>query len=111
MFEFINSNTIKLEKLTGTVIYLVADTLGKLESYDTLSKVCDVSEFECDAEKLVCVYAPYGFDAQKMIIASIGDGHDRAKNENTGGIVFDKLYRGHKNAVSLVVSSGHSVCL
>jgi leucyl aminopeptidase len=103
MFEFINSNTIKLEKLTGTVIYLTADTLGGLEAYDSLLKICDASEFECKAEKLVSVYAPYGFDAQKIIIASVGDGSDRTKNENTGGIVFDKLYRGQKNTVSVVV--------
>lgn len=102
MFQFIDNKNIKLEKLQGTIVYLASDSLGNLEAYDSLGKVLQAADFKCEAEKSLSVYAPHGFDADRFIIASIGDGLNRQKNENTGGSVFDGLYRGHKNAVSLV---------
>ena len=103
MFQFISNNNFKLEKLGGTVIYLTGSDLNGLVIYDSLFKACKASDFKCEPEKSISMYAPYGFEAQKIIIASLGDGIDRTKNENTGGIVFDQLYRGHNNAISLVI--------
>lgn len=108
MFQFDTINQIKLEKLTGTVIYLTSDSLNALTHYDSLVKICHASDFKCDAEKTISVYAPHGFEAKKFIIASVGDGSERTKNENTGGIVFDSLYRGHKESISLVIDDSVS---
>jgi leucyl aminopeptidase len=103
MFEFTHKNTLQLEKLTGTIIYLTTDTLGDMQKYESVVKLCEATEFKFDAEKTISSYAPYGLDAEKIIIASLGCGSVRAKNENTGGHVFDSLYRGHKNDISLIV--------
>ncbi len=108
MFQFINNTDIDFKKLTGTVVYLTGTDLNGLVAYDSVLKACGASDFKCEPEKSVSLYAPHGFDAKKLIIASLGDGTDREKNENTGGIVFDSLYRGHKDTVSLMVDDSVS---
>jgi leucyl aminopeptidase len=108
MFQFMNNKDMDLKKLTGTVIYLTGTDLNGLVAYDSVRKACEASDFKCEPEKSISLYAPYGFDAKKLIVASLGDGTDREKNENTGGIVFDSLYRGHKDTVSLMVDDSIS---
>ncbi|MFT6083496.1 MAG: leucyl aminopeptidase [Alphaproteobacteria bacterium] len=103
MFNFIDKSETTVEGLTDTVIYVTGTNLQSLEKHTALINAIQAADFECEAEKTCTIYAPYRLKAKKFIIAALGDGTDRQKNENTGGLVFADLLRGHKNPVSLVI--------
>jgi leucyl aminopeptidase len=109
MFNFFDKKEISFEKLTGTVIYVTTHHHDMLDKFSAISKAIDAAKFEFKAEKKLNLYAPYGFDAQQLIIASIGEGDNRQKNENTGGLVFKSLFRGHENQISVIFDNSVSV--
>lgn len=104
MFHFNDQNTVNIQELTGTVVFLLSADSETLNSYKALGNVCKNAEFKLDeAEKSITLYGVPEFAAQKMIVASIGEGSDRQKSENTGGQVFGELFRGKEQSVSLII--------